>query len=1354
MDHVKHINGKPAAQTEITWLCERAIATRLAGLLAAACMLGMLVVAATPSASLAARAHAQSPSLSFGGPGTGAGSLSLATEPDAHSPGSGLAVNEASHDVYVADTGNRRVDELTATGTFVRAWGWGVATGAAAFEVCTTATTCRAGLSGSEPGEFETPSYIAVDNATGSPSHGDVYVADTANDLVSKFDAEGHLVSTWGNNGESASHKRTEPNGQLNGSPTETFNSGFAGITIVGIALDGSGALWVYNGHESLFEFDQNGASVLTCEARVPASPGAGGIAFDEGALLVHNGGGVVHQFEPQCSYKGELTLAEQPPVGEHEGIGSDTTDGDAYVVHQRASVEELPGGCVMAATSEFGECLPSQVFGEGVFGEATSLAVDSGSGAVYVGDAASDLVTRFPVVLEAAAAPAAGKTAHEAVLHGSVNPVGTGLSSCRFEYGFGPESEYTASVPCAESTGSIGSGVAAVPVEATVPGLLSGTKYHFRVRAVSPVGVVSSEPEPFTTAVTAEVRSVNVSGLTASAATLEAAIDPEGLEAHYHFEYGECPAGVCAGAPFTVIEPTAALSASATVSQPITGLTAGTTYHFRVLVSDSNGEPLSTPEGTFVVEPAAPACATARAAVDLGLADCRAYELATPPGKNGALIDNGAFPKQPSVAMDGSRIVMQSLQCFGDPSSCNALRQTEGTTYSFERAPKGWQATPLSPPVSNGYTPLTYNAATDDLLFAQMNSETGHEDFWAREADGTIRDIGPLKEAPGEAIGNIAPEIYAATAGLARVIYESGAPLWPSMSPSGQQIYTYPGLRVGRPDLVGVSGPAGSESLISACGTVTGAGKDPKARYGSLSADGDAVFFNAKQCPAGGTGENAGHEVPANTLYERVLGPAHAYTVRVSGPGPAGTCEGSCLTAAPRPAAFEGASTDGTNVFFTDTGRLTDEASQDTHSSDEANRECAHTGSSGCNLYEFVCPERCANESERKLLDVSAGDSSGVGPQVQGVVAIPPDGSDVYFVAHGVLTGANDAGEEPVAGLNNLYVYRAGPGGTPGHSMFIASLPDSDSAMWLEFSGIGIANVTPTGRYLVFTSHRALTSDATQMEGPAQVYRYDADTEELARVSIGQAGFNDNGNNATADAQIVEAFASFVNDDGPGSANPSVSDDGQIVVFRSPTGLTPGALNDASVIGNSKVLAENVYEWEAPGTQPAAGSPACSNPAGCISLISDGRDRYEGTDSYGNESATELLGIDPTGRNIFFFTADPVLPSDEDSQLDLYDARVEGGIAEPAAVEPCGTLEGCHGASAGGEPPAPLISSALFSGPGNLAPAPAVKPRPVVTVKKTVRCKRGFVKNKKNRCVKKSKRKARKAGHGGRAKS
>ena len=121
-----------------------------------------------------------------GSPGSGDGQLSGNT---------GIGVRQgAGGPVYVADTANHRIVKLDADGNFLRTWGWGVDDGTAAAQICTSG--CQAGVPGSGAGQFDTPRYVAVDNS-GGPSDGDVYVGDTATDMVQKFDPSGNLVTAW-----------------------------------------------------------------------------------------------------------------------------------------------------------------------------------------------------------------------------------------------------------------------------------------------------------------------------------------------------------------------------------------------------------------------------------------------------------------------------------------------------------------------------------------------------------------------------------------------------------------------------------------------------------------------------------------------------------------------------------------------------------------------------------------------------------------------------------------------------------------------------------------------------------------------------------------------------------------------------------------------------------------------------------------------------------------------------------------------------------------------------------------------------------------------------------------------------
>jgi tripartite motif-containing protein 71 len=105
-----------------------------------------------------------------------------------------VAVDRAGN-VYVADAGNNRVEKFDAAGNFVRAWGG----------------------AGNADGQFNAPSGIAVDAV------GDVFVSDLLNHRIQRFDADGHFISKWGEEGRGA--------GQL--------------LEPVGIAVGHSGELWV-----------------------------------------------------------------------------------------------------------------------------------------------------------------------------------------------------------------------------------------------------------------------------------------------------------------------------------------------------------------------------------------------------------------------------------------------------------------------------------------------------------------------------------------------------------------------------------------------------------------------------------------------------------------------------------------------------------------------------------------------------------------------------------------------------------------------------------------------------------------------------------------------------------------------------------------------------------------------------------------------------------------------------------------------------------------------------------------------------------------------------------------------------
>jgi tripartite motif-containing protein 71 len=155
---------------------------------------------------------------------------------------------DATGNVYVADQINHRVQKFDSHGNFLTTWGKDVDATAAGtgFEICTAASgdTCKTGdWSGTQPGgDLYGPAGIAVDGS------GSVYVADSHNQRLQKFDLNGNFELTWGRNvdatGGSGSGEicSVAANCQA-GSSTTAFGGEF--FNPVGVAADPAGAVYV-----------------------------------------------------------------------------------------------------------------------------------------------------------------------------------------------------------------------------------------------------------------------------------------------------------------------------------------------------------------------------------------------------------------------------------------------------------------------------------------------------------------------------------------------------------------------------------------------------------------------------------------------------------------------------------------------------------------------------------------------------------------------------------------------------------------------------------------------------------------------------------------------------------------------------------------------------------------------------------------------------------------------------------------------------------------------------------------------------------------------------------------------------
>jgi len=1179
-------------------------------------------------------------------------------------PGS-VAVDDEDGKTYVADSASGVVDVFeTATGTEL-----------APLESKLTPAKSFGG------GE----AYVAANNATG-----DVYVLDTTDGVVDVFEpAGGYLCQITG----SATPSASECIGGAGSSRTPA--GGFSEPR--GIAVDqATGEVYVVDAEHGVVDVFGSGGEYLRQIQLgvVPTGFSASetrGVAVDDfnGDVYVSDtGSDYVYVFDAAGAYVATWTGSNTPAGSFGHGsvsVAADDESGEVFVTDSQDAATD-----VFDASGEYRKQFSNS------YSEAWGTAVDQASGQVYVSNnfpGAVDVFSRL-LVPDVSTGGATGLVPEgNATLHGVVNPEGIALSSCEFEYG-PEEGSYGSTAACSPMPSS---GSSPVAVEAKVS-VTPGTLYHYRLVAGNANGVETGRDQTFFASTRPLLGGESASEISAAGARLNAQVSPQGLPSSYRFEYGT---STSYGASAPIPDASLAAGASAVaVSEQIAGLSANTTYHWRVVASNGDG----TTDGvdhTFIYSTGGG-----------GLPDGREYEMVTPPQKNGALILGGTSGLGLSsyVADDGSRVIAGSLQCFAGSGSCNAQQGgTVGDGFLFSRTGGGWATTPLTPPASvfgDGSPILMVSPDTGDALFSMPTPPFGEDDFYVRRPDGSFVDVGPetLPSAGPQGSAPGAGEYYA-TADFSHVVWQQEflSNDWPFDSTHselyGSSAYEYVGTGNAQPELVGVRGGPGSTELISECRTAVWMNIG---NVGAVSADGSMVYFTALSDSFGGGGDckSTVNAPPVNELYVRIDGER---TVLVSGRSPSECTSGTgCLGSGPANAEFAAASEDGSKAFFIDGQQLTDSA----------------TGG-GANLYEYDFD----NLAGHNLIDVSAGDTSGEGPRVQGVTAVSADGSHVYFVAQGVLTGAaNSQGETAQNGADNLYVFERDAAYPAGRVAFIATLPSTD--IGYDWAGSFVANVTPDGRFLVFESHGRLTADDSSTSVEMQVFRYDAQTGALIRISIGEDGFNDDGN-AGVDVSLGSNEGSIVRPAtttrlaGPVRRDPTMSDDGSFVFFRSPIGLTPQALNDVA-INSAGHLAENVYEWH----------------EGHVYLISDGRDTSE---AFEGQSSVTLLGSDASGADVFFTTGDRLVAQDVDSELDIYDARVctatEPCVTAPVPAPAC-TGEACRGAPEA--PPASLVpASASLSGVGNLlqsqpsAPSPR-KARPVrkakrkKKVRKTRRAARG----------------------------
>jgi len=644
------------------------------------------------------------------------------------------------------------------------------------------------------------------------------------------------------------------------------------------------------------------------------------------------------------------------------------------------------------------------------------------------------------------------------------------------------------------------------------------------------------------------------------------------------------------------------------------------------------------------------------RANAEARLPDCRAYELVTPSDSNGRMLEMiSSFTVGVPWDLFPTELGSPVKSSFGYLAYASALSEPGGGSgvfdvYRAERSDSGWTTKERLSRSSSDIVWTLPGGISSDHGYTFSND---HRIDYLRGPDGSyeLTGLGRLNDEPYARGRYISP-------GGTHVLFTTGK---------------YEGVRR-------------VETQSAWCREATVC----------------EVLPLESNSPQAGTG----------AVYDRSAdGPTHVVSL----------LPGDAIPAPGQQAFYIGASRDATSVAFEIAGTLYVRA--DNGSEDERTEEVASgmplfagisdngdylfyvTGGSNGTIHRF----NTVTEADIEINPVGAAE----------VVNVSADGSHIYFISAQQLDGV-----QGVAGEPNMYVWS---GGSPE---YVATVLPSDLVRtsgelqgfpalttWTTYvtnpspaqteaqgPGADASRTTPSGSFLVFESRAQLTSydnasptdcgswtepgpdnklgtpddEVMNPEGRCtEIYRYDNESHDLECVSC-----NPSGEPPTSDARLQEAHLI-----GPPVVLHNLSDDGSRVFFETGSTLVDGDINGTN----------DIYEW-----QEEEGAPP-------IALITSGRSPAyplpEGWESPFAPKPNLLMSVTPNGSDVYF-TAEEALTSEagENGTQGIYDARIDGGFAQPAIGEGCAE-EHCRPDSSPSAPPTSGSGSEKMAGSGNVKP-------------------------------------------------
>jgi hypothetical protein len=571
------------------------------------------------------------------------------------------------------------------------------------------------------------------------------------------------------------------------------------------------------------------------------------------------------------------------------------------------------------------------------------------------------------------------------------------------------------------------------------------------------------------------EIHASYVEGVTATSAILHGQINPNGLSTTFRAEYiteaayqanlsAIPPRDGFSGAVLTSVKGVGAASTDVPVFQQLSGLVPATTYHYRLVATNSAGPTLGpdrrfgTEEPTNVVK----------------VLDGRGWEMVSPIDKNGGAIqgfgDNfGGGVLQ--AAADGNTVTYSSADSFGGaPQGAPAASQ-----YLARRGAGGWASENITTPLLSGSYGDNPSGVPYQLFSADLTRGLLTNGQRCRGSDGECPVVNPPLPGTGAPSGyrnyylrndlsggfqsllngaavdetTLGPEQFelefaAASPDLSHVVLSSCAALTENATekttaggcdPEAQNLYEWSG--------------SGLTLINLRPGETQGTPSATVASQAAVSADGSRVYWVGEESPG-----------PAKGIYLR-----EGSQTKLLGGSAGGT--------------FQTASVDGRFAFFITASGHLDRYDATTGASTDLTPGGGVIGvlgasQDGSHVY-YLSGSGLFLWNGGTTTEVAEAAAAGDYPPATGTARVSPDGSHLAFMSSAELTGYENNG------VSEVFLYGPPPSGGGPRLTCVSCNPTGERPQGGSSIPGAIANGKGEGSTQVYKPH-ALSSDGSRV--------------------------------------------------------------------------------------------------------------------------------------------------------------------------------------------------------------------------------------------------------------------------------